>query len=182
MRKKSESISHSTVSGSCSCMDCSLFASVHGLQARMLEWFMFLPSPGDLPDPWIGPASCLAESLLSEPTRKPNPDIAKFISVIKIILNIFKKIMLIKWNKGLAIKKDEIYIMAKTKWKLWWLYCYIKRIESLKAWEDKLFYVRKDKSSLEHRVWNILKISRGNIWINWLKFINQTLILHLLQF
>ena len=42
----------------CDPMDCSLpGSSVHGtLQARMVEWVAF-PSPGDLPDPGIGPGS-----------------------------------------------------------------------------------------------------------------------------
>ena len=39
-------------------MDCSLLgSSVHGIfQARMLKW-VAIPSPGDLPDPGIKPAS-----------------------------------------------------------------------------------------------------------------------------
>ena len=42
----------------CDPMDCSPpGSSVHGiLQARILEWLPF-PSPGDLPDPGIEPAS-----------------------------------------------------------------------------------------------------------------------------
>ena len=52
---------------------------------------------------------------------------------------------------------------------------YKKNWES-KAWENKLFYVSKDKSTKRtfmnfyisnNRVWNTLKISRDNIWINW---------------
>ena len=42
----------------CNPMDCSLPGfSVHGsLQARILEW-VFMSSSGDLPDPWVKPAS-----------------------------------------------------------------------------------------------------------------------------
>ena len=47
--------------------------SVHGiLQARILEWLLFL-SPGDLPGPGIEPTSpeLQADSLPSEPPGKP---------------------------------------------------------------------------------------------------------------
>ena len=41
----------------CDPMDCSLLgSSLHGiLQARVLEWRLPFPSPGDLPDPGIKP-------------------------------------------------------------------------------------------------------------------------------
>ena len=44
----------------CSPMDCSLPGfSLHGsLQARILEW-VFMPSSGDPPDPWVEPASLM---------------------------------------------------------------------------------------------------------------------------
>ena len=49
-------------------------SSVNGiLQAKVLEWVSF-PSPGDLPDPGMelrSPA-LQADSLLSEPVRKPS--------------------------------------------------------------------------------------------------------------
>ena len=58
----------------CDPVDCSLpVSSVNGiLQGRILEWLPF-PSPGDRPNPRIEPRSPLlqADSLLSEPTRKP---------------------------------------------------------------------------------------------------------------
>ena len=47
--------------------------TVHGiLQARILEWVAF-PSPGDLPNPGIKPASpaLQADSLLTELSGKP---------------------------------------------------------------------------------------------------------------
>ena len=59
----------------CDPMDCSPPGSpVHGiLQARILEQVSF-PPPVDLPDPGIEPRSpaLLADSLISEPTGKPN--------------------------------------------------------------------------------------------------------------
>ena len=61
-------------------MDCSPPASsVHGiLQERILEWVV-IPSPGDLPDPGIEPASSVspvlqADSLPTEPSGKPITD------------------------------------------------------------------------------------------------------------
>ena len=57
----------------CDPMDCSPpGSSVHGIsQARILEWVPF-PSPGDLPDPGIKPASLAwqADSLSTEPPGK----------------------------------------------------------------------------------------------------------------
>ena len=57
-------------------MDCNLpGSSVHGiLQERILEWLPF-PTPGELPDPGIEPASPMppalhADSLLTEPSGK----------------------------------------------------------------------------------------------------------------
>ena len=64
----------------CDPMDCSPPAfSVHGiLQARILER-VAIPSPGDLPDPGIEPASSVspvlqADSLPTEPSGKPITD------------------------------------------------------------------------------------------------------------
>ena len=61
-------------------MDCSPPASsVHGiLQERILEWVV-IPSPGDLPNPGIEPASSVspvlqADSLPTEPSGKPITD------------------------------------------------------------------------------------------------------------
>ena len=43
-------------------------SSVHGiLQARILEWVAF-PSPGDLPDPGIDPASLMSPVLAISPS------------------------------------------------------------------------------------------------------------------
>ena len=48
-------------------MDCSRpGSSVHGIfQARILEWVFSFPSPGDLPDPGIEPASLASPTLAS---------------------------------------------------------------------------------------------------------------------
>ena len=55
----------------CDPVDCSLPGfSIHGiLQARILEWVLPFPSPGDLPNPGIEPRSpaLQAHSLPSEP-------------------------------------------------------------------------------------------------------------------
>ena len=60
-------------------MDCSPpGSSVHGiLQPRILEW-VAMPSPGDLPDPEMEPASHVSPALAgrvftTEPLRKDNP-------------------------------------------------------------------------------------------------------------
>ena len=62
------------MSNSCDLMDCSLPGSfVHGiLQARYWSGLPF-PSPGDLPDPVIGPGSLAlqADSLPTELRGKP---------------------------------------------------------------------------------------------------------------
>ena len=56
-------------------MGCSLpGSSVHGIfQARILEWGLPFPSPGDLPDPGIesGSPSLQADALTSEPPGMP---------------------------------------------------------------------------------------------------------------
>ena len=58
----------------CDLTDCSPpGSSVHGiLQARILEWGLPFPSPGDLPDPGIEPVSSAlqADSLPPEPPGK----------------------------------------------------------------------------------------------------------------
>ena len=63
-------------------VDCSLSgSSVHGIsQARILEWVPF-PSPGDLPDPEIEPASPAwqADSLLLSHQWSPKNNIWKII-------------------------------------------------------------------------------------------------------
>ena len=60
----------------CDSVDCSLpGSSLHGiLQARILEWVLPFPSPGDLPNPGIEPGSpaLQADALTSEPPGKPN--------------------------------------------------------------------------------------------------------------
>ena len=59
----------------CIPMHCSLPASsVHGIsQARILEWALPFPPPGDLPDPGTEPGSLVlqAHSLPSEPPGNP---------------------------------------------------------------------------------------------------------------
>ena len=68
----------------CDPMDCSLPGfSVHGiLQARILEWEIPFPSPGDLPEPGIEPGSPAleADTLNSEPIPTPGdlPEINSF--------------------------------------------------------------------------------------------------------
>ena len=61
-------VSHQSCLTLCDPMDCSLPGSyVHGiLQARILEWVAF-PSPGDLPDPGIDPASLMSPVLAISP-------------------------------------------------------------------------------------------------------------------
>ena len=58
----------------CHPTECSpSVSSAHGIvQARMLVWVV-IPSPGDLPDPGMEPASpaLQADSLLPEPSEKP---------------------------------------------------------------------------------------------------------------
>ena len=60
----------------CDPMDCSPpGSSVHEIfQARVLEWALPFPSPGDLPNPGIKPRSpaLQADALLSEPPGKPS--------------------------------------------------------------------------------------------------------------
>ena len=53
----------------CDAMDCSLpGSSVHRiLQARILEWGLPRPPPGDLPDPGIKPASLTSLALAGKP-------------------------------------------------------------------------------------------------------------------
>ena len=69
-------------------MDCSpTGSSVHGIsQVRILEWVLF-PSPGDLPDPGIGPGSLAlqADALLYEPPGKPVSIVAIFSLVVFLI-------------------------------------------------------------------------------------------------
>ena len=71
----------------CKPMDCSLPGSpVHEiLQARILEWLPF-PSPGDLLDPEIKPASpaLVGGFFTTEPPRKP---LTHRISVQKDVAN-----------------------------------------------------------------------------------------------
>ena len=82
-RRESESEVTQSCPTLCDPMDCSLpGSSVHGIfQARILEW-VAIPSPGDLPDPGIEPASpsLLADSLLSELSGKPT--ILKLLTVV----------------------------------------------------------------------------------------------------
>ena len=57
----------------CAPMDCGPpGSSVHGIfQARILEWVAF-PTPGDLPDPGVEPASCIAGGpFTTVPSRSP---------------------------------------------------------------------------------------------------------------
>ena len=59
----------------CDPVDCSPpGSSVHGIfQARILEWLLPFPSPGDLPNPGIEPRSptLQADALTPEPPGKP---------------------------------------------------------------------------------------------------------------
>ena len=69
-----------------------LGSSVHGiLQARILEW-VAISFSGDLPDPGVKPGSLAlqADSLLSEPPRKPqsvpNAILNTLLTLIPLIL------------------------------------------------------------------------------------------------
>ena len=80
-----ENVSRSVLSDAFLPPNCSLpGTSDHViLQARILEWVARrLPSPGDLPDPAIKPASpaLQADSLSSEPPGKPDQrkDVSNF--------------------------------------------------------------------------------------------------------
>ena len=72
----------------CNPMDYSLpGSSIHGtLQARILEWLAITgedPSPGDLPDPGIKPASLQAHSL---PTEPPGSSVIDIFHILKSFL------------------------------------------------------------------------------------------------
>ena len=93
--QKGKSVSHSVVSDS---------LQLHGLFVAhqdplslgfsIQEYWRGLPvpSPGDLPDPWIKPESpaLQADSLLSEPPGKPLFSLTSFIFRIKMVAFNFK--------------------------------------------------------------------------------------------